>query len=129
MTHRRALSIVRADPEDLDGVLALLEEARHWLIDKGIPEQWPAPHPRVVFAERINRGEVYVARQLELLVGTFSLLWSDPSVWDAVSADAGYVHGMAVRRFAAGQGIGATLLNAAAQHIAQIGRSYLRLDC
>lgn len=110
-------------------VLEILDEARQWLLGKGIAEQWPAPAPPSVFADRIARGEVYLARRAGQPVGTFSLLWSDPAVWDDAPDDAGYVHGLAVRRSAAGQGIGEALLDAAAGLVADAGRPFLRLDC
>ncbi len=129
MTYQPSLQILRAQPDDLDDILALLEEARQWLIHKGLGEQWPMPHPRTVFAGRIDRGEEYVARHEYQLAGVFSLLWDDPAVWGDRPHDAGYVHGLAVHRSAAGQGLGAVLLDAAGELIAQAGRHYLRLDC
>lgn len=129
MTLGHPLYIARAQLDDLEAVLEILEEARQWLIQRGIPEQWPRPGPRVVFAGRIDRGELYLARRIDGPVGTFSLLCYDPHIWGDVPDDAGYVHGLAVRRSAAGGGIGAGLLGAAARLVARTGRPYLRLDC
>ena len=85
-------------------MLKLLEDTRQWLIQKGFPEQWPAPHPRSVFAERIEREEVYVARYAGRLAGAFSLLWTDPQVWGVLPDDSGYIHALAVSRSTAGRG-------------------------
>lgn len=123
------LRVERAGPADLASVLDILEDARRWLIRRGIPEQWPRAAPLEVFARRIERGEVYLASRGEARVGTFSLLWADPPVWGETPDDAGYVHGLAVRRSAAGQGVGPLLLDAAARLVADAGRPYLRLDC
>jgi GNAT superfamily N-acetyltransferase len=43
-------------------------------------------------------------------VGTLALQWSDEETWGNVSEDAGYVHGLAIRRDSAGRGVGRELL-------------------
>ena len=64
-----------------------------------------------------------------VIVGTLTLTWADPHVWGEQPDDAGYVHGLAIRRDAAGQGIGAAMLAWAGRAVAAAGRPYLRLDC
>src|SRR3954447_9494455 len=103
MADEPVLHVMRARLDDLDTVLALLEDARRWLMYKGFGAQWPHAHPGGVFAERIDRGEQYIARYKEPIVGVFSLMWSDAEVWGYVPDDAGYVHALAVRRAEAGQ--------------------------
>ena len=79
--------------------------------------------------ERIGRGEMYLARLAGQTFGTFALQWSDEEVWGDVLGDAGYVHGLAIRRGFAGRGLGRELLRWAEEHVALSGQSYLRLDC
>lgn len=120
-----------AGKDDLNTVLDILEDARQWLLSRGITEQWPAPMPPAVFAERIARGEVYLAYLDEgaEAAGTFCLLRSDDRVWGDLPGDAAYVHGLAVRRTCAGRNIGAALLNSAGRIAAEMGLPALRLDC
>jgi len=65
-------------------------------------------------------------------VGTFAFQWSDEETWGSVRDDAGYVHGLAVRRNFAGMGIGyeiLKILKQAENRVSLSGRKYLRLDC
>jgi len=72
---------------------------------------------------------MYLARLDGEPVGTIALLWSDEETWGDVPGAAGYVHGLAVRRDFAGQGLGRALLRWAENRAASSGREHLRLDC
>lgn len=89
---------------------------------------WGEHFPEV--AERIARGELYLALCDGEAVGTFQLTWRDPVAWGADGLDgrAGYVHRLAVRPSASGRGLGAVLLDEAALLTRRRGRSLLRLD-
>jgi len=54
-------------------------------------------------AAKIGRGQMYLARLSGQTFGTFALQWSDEEVWGDVPEDAGYVHGLAIRRRFAGE--------------------------
>jgi ribosomal protein S18 acetylase RimI-like enzyme len=54
---------------------------------------------------------------------------SDEETWGTVAGDAGYVHGLAIRRGFAGTGLGRELLRWAENMVAASGKKYLRLDC
>lgn len=124
-----ALTIRAAAPEELDEVLDILSEAAAWLASRGI-DQWPARFPRQQTAERIDRGDVYLALVDDEPAATITLdTWADPEFWDHPPDDAGYVHRMAVRRKYAGHSLGQTLLDWAGEHVAATGRRWLRLDC
>ncbi|CAN5762755.1 hypothetical protein BH18ACT11_BH18ACT11_13780 [soil metagenome] len=62
-------------------------------------------------------------------VGTFALQWSDEETWGRVPDNAGYVHGLAVRREFAGMDLGCELLGWTENRVFRSGRKYLRLDC
>ena len=62
-------------------------------------------------------------------VGTLALQWSDDETWGDIPGDAGYVHGLAIRRDFADQGLGRELLRWAEARVAASGKKYLRLDC
>jgi GNAT superfamily N-acetyltransferase len=122
--------IIRAQQSDLDRVLEILEEASRWLLSKGFDSQWvPGPTFRQAIKENIERGEVYVLKDLKATIGTITLQWSDKKFWGDVPPDAGYIHKFAVTRSKSGQRLGLRLLHWAEEKAREEGRRYLRLDC
>ena len=120
------LDVRRAEPDDLDDVVAILSEAARWLLGRGI-EQWLDPFPRDRVERLVERGEFYVARVDGKAVATLALLWDDPHFWGEQPPVAGYVHAIAVRREFAG--LGPKLLDWAAARVREARRDFLRLDC
>jgi len=101
------VEVVPARASDLDTVLSILEEAARWMACREIEGWQPGSFSRRRIADRIERGEMYLARLAGQTFGTFALQWSDEEVWGDVPEDAGYVHGLAIRRdFAVGEGPG-----------------------
>jgi protein-tyrosine phosphatase len=123
------IEVALAQPQDVDTVLSILDEAAGWLHARGIVRQWPPKFEREEIAEQVAQGHMYLARLDRQPVGTLMLLWSDPEVWGDRPADAGYVHSLAIRRSAAGRGVGLQMLRWAEGVVAAAGRPYLRLDC
>lgn len=111
-----------------------MSDAAAWLQSRGI-HQWDwvlGPRGREVSLRRINEAETYlVLDQCKEPIATFTLQWEDAEVWGERGRDglAGYVHGMAVARRAAGQGLGSGMLDLAGYWVANKGRPLLRLDC
>ena|SRR5579862_207457 len=122
-------TIERATLADLATVIDLYEDAARWLVSRGITQWRPGDYTQGRARRNIEQDEVYLARLAGKPIGKLTLMWADPEVWGEQPPDAGYVHGLAVRRSAAGQGLGALLLDQAAQRVAEVGRAYLRLDC
>jgi|GEM_PF-220264 ribosomal protein S18 acetylase RimI-like enzyme len=118
-----------ASDTDLDAFVELHEEAARWLWDQGIHQWEPGAFQKEWLAEPVQRGEVYLAWQGGVPAGSIILQWADEYTWGPRPDDAGYVHGLRVRRSAAGQGIGRALLRWAEAYAAQSGKTYLRLDC
>jgi ribosomal protein S18 acetylase RimI-like enzyme len=128
----RALAIRTAGREDLLAAAQLLDQAGEWMRSQGITDQWPIRFPLSDLAQRADRGEIHIAYDGTMPVGTFALDWTaDPEFWHdhAADTDAGYLHRLAVARSHAGQGIGAQLAEHAANLVARNGRRLLRLDC
>jgi ribosomal protein S18 acetylase RimI-like enzyme len=123
------ISVVRAREADADTVLPILEEAARWLTSRGIEGWKPGSFSRRRILERIGRGEMYLAKLAGETFGTFALQWSEEEVWGDVQENAGYVHGLAIRRGFAGRGLGRELLRWAEERAALSSKSYLRLDC
>jgi len=115
----------------LTTIIEIRQEAARWLETKGI-EQWPVGlfnQMADYLAERIAAGEEYIVFLGESVVGTLRLQRSDPRMWPESGDDAGYVHGLAVRRERAGRGIGLEMLRWAEGQVVDAGKSLLRLDC
>ena len=126
---RGGIEVARAELSDADTVLSILEEAACWLASRGIDQWPPGSLPRRRILERIRRGEMYLAALDGKTFGTLALQWSDEEVWGDTPGDAGYVHGLAIRRAFAGRGLGRELLRWAEDRVALSGRGSLRLDC
>ncbi|WP_432166894.1 GNAT family N-acetyltransferase [Streptomyces sp. bgisy031] len=115
---------VAAD-EQTDDVLQVLDEAAGWLGARGIT-QWPARFEAEWVAEAIARGETWLIGVGGRVAGTITLDWEDP-LWTDLGGSAGYVHRMAVRRWAAGLGV--VMLGWASDAARHRGADALRLDC
>lgn len=124
-----AIVMVPAKTDDVDIVLEILNQARAWLLERGI-DQWRAGSlTRERFLEWISRGEVYLARVDGEYVGTVTLQWSDERFWGQRPPDAGYVHKLAIRPTQTGKRLGLLMLQWAEETTRAAGREYLRLDC
>jgi len=123
------VTIERATPEDADQFVAVHEEAARWLWDRGIHQWQPGELPRSWVDRTIARGESYIVRRDGKTIGTVMLQWSDEETWGVTPDEAGYIHGLRVRRSAAGQGLGRALLAWAEREITNAGRPFARLDC
>jgi ribosomal protein S18 acetylase RimI-like enzyme len=128
-THAGSVEVVRARLADAAEVADILEEARQWLISKGITDQWPCPAPPEAIAWSIERHTTYLAYREGKAIATFTLQASDETTWGPLPDEAQYLHGLAVRRAFAGQQIGGRLLQLAAEISRAAGKQYLRLDC
>ena len=91
-------------------------------------DQWPERFQEFILSG-IKRHEIHVGMIDGVVVGTFSLTWSDPVFWGTDDSQAGYVHRLAVRTERRGAGLGQYLLNWAQTEIGRADRHLLRLDC
>ncbi|MFI6498614.1 GNAT family N-acetyltransferase [Nonomuraea typhae] len=135
------LTLRRAVPADLRGVLSLLADTAEWLCARGI-RQWPRGGfgPERI-APLIDEHVLYVVDdelsyfdpdQAERPVATIALdAHADSEFWTPADhpADALYVHKLAVARPWSGSGLGEALLDWAGATTHASGRPWLRLDC
>ena len=128
-TSAGLVTVSLAQASDADERLALLMEAGAWVAAKGINQWDPAQFSRERGLVAIERGEVYIARLGAEVAGTLRLQWADEALWGVRPNDAGYIHGLAVKRAYAEHQIGLGLLRWAESHVAEAGRKFLRLDC
>ena len=120
----------RAQPQELEAVVAVLREAAQWLIDTAHPLWRLADFTPESLAGAVGAGEYFIACDGEGPVGVIKLEWEDPLFWPDVPTGKGlYLHKLAGVRHAAGRGVTDALLNFASAHAAALGRVYLRLDC
>jgi hypothetical protein len=104
MTRRDhgGLQLVRATSEDVSLVVAVLDEAAAWLVASGV-RQWPDRFDPEWVKPSVERGETWLARVGGRTAGTVTLDWAD-ELWVDHAGRAGYVHRLAVHRWAAGAG-------------------------
>ncbi|WP_339130319.1 GNAT family N-acetyltransferase [Streptomyces sp. f51] len=124
------LHIRPGTPYELNTVEALLRGASTWLASRGI-DQWQYPPHRDRISAALEQGVCFIAFEGDAPVATLQLdEFADPEFWtpDDEPATALYLHRMAVRRDAAGAGLGARLLEWAAGRAASQGKKWLRLD-
>jgi len=125
----QTVSIIRAGADDAPALAALLRDCAAWLWNQGIHQWHPDEFTIEEAADSIARHEIYLLREGDRTLGTFSLQWTDERIWGEDDGKAGYVHRFAVSRDVAGQRLGEQLLRFAETRIAEQGRSFLRLDC
>lgn len=125
------LTVELASAADAATILGLRHDAEDWLAARKIDQWSPREVPLSTVVAQIEEGEFYTARRKPdgPIVGALRLIWTDPSIWPDEGERAGYVHGLVIDRGVAGTGLGASMLEWAAQRTRQEGRSLLRLDC
>ena len=115
----------RVGVDRVDDVLSVLNEAAEWLSARKV-SQWPSRFEAAWVEGAISRGETWLVRIGVKVAGTVTMDWSDP-VWADTDGTAGYIHRMAVHRWAAGAGT--LILDWAADAARQRRADFLRLDC
>lgn len=122
-------TITRATSDEVDTAVAVEDSATSWLRSRGIEPGYPPRPLRDIIAERVARGEVYLAKRNGAPAGKIILLDDDDGVWHDEPGDALYVHGFMVHREFGGQGVGLAMLRWAEAVAARRGKPLLRLDC
>ena len=131
-TKAGELQIRRAGPEDIEALMLVMIDVAGWLAGRGI-DQWRWVHSEKgaqTVRKRIEEQEAYVAFLDGEPVATITLQWDDKLFWGEKGLDkkAGYIHGVAVKRKIAGQGVGKDLIEWATREIVSRGRRFVRLD-
>ena len=126
-----------ATPDDLPVIFSLYDEAVVWLNARGITEQWGTtpvsarPHLVDEVRESVSRGYIAedgaIAGFIEVELATPKYIASLITEDDA--ADGAYVHSLVARKMPPARGVGAALLNWAAQYAFDNGKTRLRLNC
>ncbi|MFF3872551.1 GNAT family N-acetyltransferase [Streptomyces sp. NPDC001978] len=117
-------------PDELGTVEALLRGASAWLASRGI-DQWQYPPHRDRIITALEQGVCFLAFENGEPIATVQVDdFADPEFWtpDDDPDAALYMHRMAVSRSAAGGGVGARILDWAADRAGAQGKPWLRLD-
>ncbi len=123
------LRVRAARTDELGVVQEILADASNWETERGLPHPWPVPFPPERLRPALERGEVFLADTPdEPNVATITLQWNDVRIWGERTADAAYVHRLAVRRAFAGRAIVTALLGWAESCARDRGCRWLRLD-
>ena len=118
------------EEEELSEFSALLQEVVQWLHATGKPlwsEKCVSPEELL---KTYSLDELYLGFEANEPIATMALRKEDPRFWpNANAGEALYLHKLSVKRAFAGKGFADEMVKWAANHVASIGRSYLRLDC
>ena len=118
-----------ATRHDRKAIVAILEEARAWLAERGI-DQWNRPFDDAWIDPKLDAGEFFISERNGDAVGVVRLLDEDRLFWgDRDRGDSLYIHSLATRRDLAGLHLGAHILAAIADVARARNRPTLRLDC
>jgi GNAT superfamily N-acetyltransferase len=122
------LTIRRAQPDDVDALVAIDASASERVRALGLDPGEPPRPIREIVTERVTLGQLYLARLNGKPAGMAALQWDD-ELWRDVTCTAGYVHGLATHRDFAGKGVGLALLRWAERAAAAAENAFVRLDC
>jgi len=121
--------IVRASRADALAILGLRDALASWMVERGIDQWHPGEMPLPWIEECAAQGWIFVAQRGGYLVGSVTLVWTDPFIWGDRNEPAGYIHMLMVEREYAHVGLGRSLLDWAEGRIARSGHHRARLDC
>jgi GNAT superfamily N-acetyltransferase len=134
------MRIEKAEPDQLDVVLGLIEEARAWLGTKGT-DQWASPWPtreerdaRVL--KGLTNGKTWIVWDRRIPAATVTMatranpkVWSKPECECDLSERAVYVHRLITARRFAHRGLGAQLIDWAGLRARDdYGARWIRID-
>jgi len=121
------IRVLQARASDLDTVLSILEEAAQWLVSRDIDQWQPGSFSHQRIADRIERGEMYLAELGGQPVGTLALQWSDEEVWGSEGRRSRSRHSDPARL--RGQRTGTRASPVGGKQSGFVRQKYLRLDC
>jgi GNAT superfamily N-acetyltransferase len=119
----------QAELKDLEGVSSVLQEAAHWLEQRGMALWLDDELSSQRVREEVASGLFYLAEDNGAIGGVIRFQLDDPEFWpDVLPGEAAYIHRLAVRRRYAGGQVSFHLLDWAVAQTRKIGRTYLRMD-
>ena len=136
----KGMRLALAGPENLEVILGLIEEARHWLPTRGTDQwayPWPDPSSR---DERVlaglRNGATWIVWDGDTPAGTVTLtsrrnpqIWQKPAATCDLAERAVFVDRLITRRLYAGLGLGEQLIDwAGLRGRSEYGAKWIRID-
>ena len=128
-TEQGDVAVAQASTRDAVAILGLRDALASWMVEQGIDQWRPGDMPLSWIQLWIAQGWVFAARRDGILVGSLTLVSSDPFIWGDRNQPAGYIHMLMVNRACGRLGLGRLLLDWAEQRIKRAGHRRARLDC
>ena len=128
MKDAENLRVEKALPEDIYQILALYQDRSDWLRWKGY-RQWNnymESHPKESFQERIDKGEYYVVKKGDEIVGGF-ILGDACEFWKPDSRKAKYLIGVVAK--VGYRNVGKIIAEEAKRLTLESGNEVLRMEC
>ena len=130
LTNIAAISVRRANPEDVQTALDILTEAAAWVESAGAPMWRDGELTAAGVAQEVAARQFYLAEANFEAAGTIKFQLEDKLFWpDVPQEESAYIHRLAVRRKFAGAGVSIAMLRWAVKRARGLERRYLRLDC
>lgn len=127
------ITLINADPNEIDIVLSLLKDAAIWLKNKKIDYWQNWIDPQKIYVDWIKQGfennEFYFAYMDNSIIGCFRLQWKDEMFWGKRNEQAGYIHSLTTSRKQAGSGFGKRVIKTIETYCHEKSKDFLRLDC
>lgn len=116
--------------ETLPLACAVMNEAAHWMRDKGMPLWFEKELTADVMQKHVDREELYLAFREKAPAGTIILQDRDEKFWPEITDGSSlFFHKLAVSRKFAGQGVSRALMEFAYEQALACGKKFLRMDC
>ena len=119
---------VPASQQNAQEMLELRDDLAKYQAETGFPQWHVGEVTLAKLVSQIDANEWYVQMSAGRVAATVRIVYDDPELWPE-GGDAGYIHGVMVRRDMMGQGLGTSILGWAEARIREAGRSLARLDC
>lgn len=120
-----------ATKDDVDTVVAILEDNERWMAARGI-DQWPLNwhrRRRQEISQWANDGCLYLAKQGDAIVGTIATFETDEKYWGSQEERALYFHKLAIGRTHSGKDLGQDIIERVRELARSKGKKKIRLSC
>lgn len=124
------IKFICATETDLEAASSILTEAANWRLERGIPIWKPEHFTVEMLKPVVERNEMILAQYEGEYIGVLYFQWEDERLWpDVPAGESAFLHRIAIRRRASGQGVLHEMIRWAGEKTKNAGRQYLRLDC
>lgn len=120
---------IPASEEDLPVIVSILNEAQRFKIEHGDLDWGTDAFTEESIVKYSNNNRcLFIVKDDNQPVGTFSLQWEDSVIWGE-STPAGYLHRLAVGQGHHSKGLGSRILALVEEEVSRRGYDRTRFDC